>query len=76
MKEYDFYDKLIFEGELVNGYINNGKGIVRESCYIIFEGEFLNGEKWNGKLKEYDNNGKLLFETEYINGKGIKKTIK
>ena len=23
---------------------------------------------WNGKIKEYDNNGKLIFEGEYLNG--------
>ena len=38
---------------------------------LIFEGEYLNG-KWNGKVKEYYNNGKLKFEGEYLNGKGKK----
>jgi len=36
---------------------------------MIFEGEYLNGEKWNGKIKDYHNNGKLEFEGEYLNGK-------
>ena len=34
-----------------------------------FKGEYLKGEKWNGKGKEYDKDGKLIFELEYVNGK-------
>ena len=49
VKEYDYFSKLVFEGEYVNGqkngkgkeYYNNGK--------IRFEGEYLNGKKYNGK---------------------------
>ena len=33
-----------------------------------FEGEYLNGKRWNGKLKEIDEDGKVLMEFEFING--------
>ena len=36
---------------------------------LIFEGEYLNGDKWNGKIKEYNDTGELLSERDYINGK-------
>ena len=52
-KEYDSYtDKLIFEGEYLNGQ-RNGKGKEYEKNKLIFEGEYLNGQR-NGKGKEYD----------------------
>ena len=35
----------------------------------MFEGEYLNGKRWNGKGKEYNDNGELEFEGEYLNGK-------
>ena len=38
---------------------------------IIFEGEYFKGERWNGKVKEYDNNGGIINEKEYFNGKII-----
>ena len=41
---------------------------------LIFEGEYLKGKRWNGKGKEYSNNGKLKFESEYLNGKINKKS--
>ena len=67
-KEYDLNtDKLVFEGEYLNGR-RNGKGIeyniVRE---IKFEGEFLNGKKIEGK--GYNKNNKIVFTLER-NGKG------
>ena len=34
---------------------------------IKFEGEYFNGEI-NGKVKEYNYDGKLRFEGEYLNG--------
>ena len=36
------------------------------------EGNYLNGERWNGKKKEYNYNGKLLFEGEYLKGERLK----
>ena len=39
---------------------------------MIFEGEYLKGVKWNGKGKEFDDEGferLLVFEGEYLNGK-------
>ena len=60
-KEYDKFDRLIFEGEYINGDVK-------------FDGEYVNGER-NGKGKEYLN-GVLQFECEYLNnnrnGKGKK----
>ena len=41
---------------------------------IMYEGEYSNGKK-NGKIKEYDKNGKLLFEGEYINDYRVDDTI-
>ena len=61
-------NKLIFEGEYLNGK-RNGKG---KKYYdignLMFEGEYLNGKR-NGKGKEYFKNGKLKFKGEYLNGK-------
>ena len=67
-KEYQSYnDKLIFEGEYLNGK-RNGKGKeYNEYGELIFEGEYLNGKK-NGKGKEYDKKLKLEYEGEYLNG--------
>ena len=67
IKEYDYWGKLKFEGEYLNG-LKNGKG--NEYDYwgkLIFEGEYLNGKR-NGKGKEYYDNGDLKFEGEYLNG--------
>jgi len=65
-KEYILNTKiLIFEGEYLNGK-RNGKG--KKYCELEFEGEYLNGKKWNGKGKEYYDNGQLEFEGEYLNG--------
>ena len=71
IKEYHLYsDKLLFEGEYLNGK-RSGKGKVY-SCNgnILFEGEYLNGKR-NGKEKEYDINvnGKIVFEGEFLNDK-------
>ena len=75
-KEYDLFDnKLIYEGEYLNG-VRNGKGKeYNDIANVSFEGEFKNGKKWNnlnlkngkGYLKEYKNNV-LIFEGEYLNG--------
>jgi len=64
-KEYDIYDKLIFEGEYLNGE-RNGKGKEYYNGEIAFEGEYLNGKR-NGNGKEYYYD-KLIFEDEYLNG--------
>ena len=67
-KEYDKYnDKLLFEGEYLNGE-RNGKGKEYDcNGNLIFEGEYLNGKR-NGKGKEYYFDGRLRFEGEYLNG--------
>ena len=70
-KIYDLNnDRLIYEGELLNGKKNGrGKEYVSEGLKteLIFEGEYLNGKK-NGKGKEYDYGSKFIFEGEYLNG--------
>ena len=68
-REYDGgNDRLIFEGEYLNGE-RNGKGReYNEYGKIEYEGEYLNGKR-HGKGKEYDDySGNLLFVGEYING--------
>ena len=67
-KEYHgYFDRLIFEGEYLNGE-RNGKGKVYwNDGELRFEGEYLKGKR-NGKGKEYDYNGDLLFVGEYLNG--------
>ena len=60
-------DKLLFEGEYLNGK-KNGKG--KEFNYkseLLYEGEYLDGIK-NGKGKEYNYSTELIYEGEYLNG--------
>ena len=68
-KEYNLTNnKLVFEGEYLNGK-RNGKGIAYyDNGNISFEGEYLNGKR-NGNGKEYDYDGRREFEGEYLNGK-------
>ena len=67
-KIYDLEaDKLIFDGEYLNGK-KNGKG-KEYNIYgeLEFEGEYLDGKR-HRKGKEYKY-GKLIFEGKYNNGK-------
>jgi len=73
VKEYAIYgnyiNKLIFEGEYLNGK-RNGKG--KEFNYnviIIFDGIYLCDKRWNGI--GYDNSNNIIYELE--NGKGFIK---
>ena len=43
-KEYNYDDKLVFEGEYLNRK-RNGKGKEYKYGNLIFEGEYLNGNK-------------------------------
>ena len=72
-KIYDAYtDKLIFEGEFLNGQ-KNGKGQEYDNNNnIIFDGEYINGER-SGKGLEYYDNGKIKYEGEYNYGKKMEK---
>ena len=75
-KEYNFHDRLIFEGECLNRK-KNGKGKEYICKVILFEGEYLNGKR-HGEGKEYDNCRNMIFEGEYKNnkkwnGKGYKE---
>ena len=63
-KEYSRLGKLIFEGEYLNGK-KNGKGKEYYDNKLIFNGEYLNGRKWNGIIKDKNNN---IYELK--NGKG------
>ena len=68
-KVYNYSDRLLFEGEYLNGE-RNGKG--KEYNYfngkLEFEGEYYKGLR-NGKGKEYGYYyGELQFEGEYLNG--------
>ena len=67
VKEFNIInDKLLFEGEYLNGK-RNGKGKEYDDGYLIFDGEYLNGKR-TGKGKEYNNNGRLQYVGEYLNG--------
>ena len=48
----------------------HGKFKEYDNNKLIFEGEFLNDKRWNGKGKEYDDDGNLEFDGKYL--KGIK----
>ena len=45
-KEFDYYSKLLFEGEYLNGK-RNGKGKEYYNGNLEYEGEYLNGERYN-----------------------------
>ena len=74
-KEY-LFDKLVFEGELLNDK-KHGKGKAYDSNNkLIFEGEYLNGYQRKGK--EYYADGNLEYEGEFLfdkkwDGKGYNK---
>ena len=61
-KEYDFSDKLLFEGEYLN-MKRNGKGKeYDENGKLLFEGEYLNGKRKKGKeYYYYYRKGDLLY---------------
>ena len=62
-------DKLIYEGNFLNGQ-RNGKGKEYDKKgRIIFEGEYLKGKRWDGIFQNYYDNGNILYDCEYINGK-------
>ena len=65
----EYYGKLKYEGEYLNGERNGKCKEYNSNGKLIFEGEYLNGERWNGKVKECYNDGILEFEGEYLNGK-------
>ena len=64
-KEYNHDNKLLFEGEYLNGERKKGKEYNKNKD-LIFEGEYLKGKRWRGK--EFNMNGEI-FEGEYLNGK-------
>ena len=82
VKEYDYIDNLIFDGEYLNG---KRCGIGREynsKGIIYYYGEYVNGHRWNGwngieKKFIYDYNDicdadvLIIIEYDYINGKNF-----
>ena len=71
IKEYNFLQTLIFEGEYLNGK-RDGKGKEFINGFLSFEGEYINGKR-NGKGKEYKYQGKeILFEGDYLYNSKIK----
>ena len=75
-----FDDKIIYEGEYLNGK-KHGKGKeFNENGKVMFEGEYLNGERIiegntgldefnEGFVYQYDSRNRLIYEGEYLNGK-------
>ena len=62
-------DKLIYEGEYINGE-RNGKGKeYYDDNKIKFEGKYLYGKRWNGKGYDIENN--MIYEIK--DGKGLIK---
>ena len=68
-KEFDvFTDRLLYEGEFLNGE-RNGTGKEYDLFKKIkFEGEYINGKR-HGKGKEYSGYGNTIFEGNYLQGK-------
>ena len=75
-----FDDKIIYEGEYLNGK-KHGKGKeYNEFGVVMFEGEYFNGKRIiegntgldefnEGFVYQFDECKKLIYEGEYLNGK-------
>ena len=61
-KEYDYMEKLTFEGNYVNNERKTGKIYLKDM--IIFNGEFLENEPYKGVF--YYNNGVKIMEGEVL----------
>ena len=76
VREYDYINQLLYEGEYLNGK-RNGKGKEYKLDYddeiieLKFIGEYLNGKKWNGKGYHLK---KVSYELK--EGKGMVKEFK
>ena len=69
-KEYTSSDdRLIYEGEYLDGQRNGFGKEYDKKGKIIFEGEYINGKRWDGTFKTYYDNGNILFDCEYVKGK-------
>ena len=71
VKEYNWDDTLIFEGEYLNGKKNGQAKEYEYDGKLIFEGNYVDGLK-NGQGKEYDYNGELEFEGEFLYGSKLR----
>ena len=87
-KEY-FQNRMVFEGEYLYGRKLKGKEYINgnrefEGEYLFDKKWNGNGydengniiyifNKGNGKVKEYDDDGKIKFEGEYLNGKKMER---
>ena len=54
--------------EYINGERNKYGKEYEYKERLIFEGEYINNKRWNGKIKDYDNNGNLFLDCEMKNG--------
>ena len=67
-KEYNGYtEKLIYEGEYLNGERDGIGEEYNENGNIMFKGEYRNGKR-HGKGKELNLYKELIFEGDYYNG--------
>ena len=74
VKEYDVYEKLIYEGEKLYGKTRTkGKEYNFLNGQLEYEGQFLNG-KYDGQGRKYYK-GKLSYEGAYIKGEKM-ETVK
>ena len=62
-------DRLIYEGEYLNGLRNGVGKEYDKKGRVIFEGEYIDGKRWDGILKTFYDNGNILLDCEYIKGK-------
>ena len=62
-----FLDNYVYEGELKNNIIKEGKGKLTYNNGVIYIGEFKN-DKYNGKGVLYIKKNKLVYEGYFLNG--------
>ena len=69
-KEYGIYDdKLIYEGEYLNGERNRIGKEYNNDRRIIFDGEYKKGKRWNGLIQGFRLKDGQRLVKEYINSK-------
>ena len=67
LKGREYNNELLeYEGEYFNE-LRSGKGKEYYNNNLILEGEMWCDMIWNGKLKEYNKEGKFLYKSEYKN---------
>ena len=67
IKEYDYKNKLIYDGQCFHGE-KSGRGNEYDfEGNLVYQGEFFNGKR-NGMGTEYSSGDDIKFEGEYLNG--------